>query len=155
MDKNKEKILIYFENSVGFVNKLSKLADQEWQSLTENGKWTVAGIIVHFISLDAFVLHHRVPYFKKGGVFPKEPDKDKIKHQSLIESKIRKKEDVIEQFILGRRSLIVAINNLEDELWKKNYKINSASYTISKYFSEYIDYDIKLFHKIKKAINLK
>lgn len=155
MDKNKEKILIHFENSVDFVKNLTKLTENEWYLSLTNDEWTIAGVVTHFIALDEFVLQKRIPYFKKDGVFPKELDKQAIKQQSLIESRKRKKEEIIEKFTSVRRSLIIAVNNLEDEKWSKSYRIHSSKYTISSYLFEYIHYDLKQFNKVREALYLK
>jgi hypothetical protein len=109
LNETKKKILIHYEDLVGMVEDLLHLSEEQWRTPINKGKWSIAEVIGYLIPWDEFVLCHRIPFLFKETQLPKSPDTELINYQASVESKRRTKEETIEVFIEGRRSLINAL----------------------------------------------
>ncbi|MFL0506535.1 DinB family protein [Ureibacillus sp. 179-F W5.1 NHS] len=152
MHKNKEQLLMHYENSIEWVKTLLNLSETQWRTPIAKDKWTIAEIIGHFPAWDQFVLKKRIPYFFTHQELPKAPDENELNDQSSKVSKEKSKEEIIEDFIAERRRMVIAINNIEDELWDQQIKIGETSLTISDYLSGFIEHDIHHFKQIEELL---
>ena len=144
---------MHYENSVEWVKNLVNLTEEQWRAPIAKGKWSLAEVIGHFPAWDQFVIEKRLPYLLKKEALPKEPNVDEVNHQSSIESKMKTKEEIISKFIGVRRSLIIAINNIEDDLWEKKVKIGSKTMTLTDYLKGTVEHDEHHFKQIQKILD--
>lgn len=149
MHKNKEQLLMHYENSIEWAKTLLHLTDTEWRTPIAKDKWTIAEIIGHFPAWDQFVLKKRIPYFFTHQELPKAPNENELNDQSSKESQEMTKEEVIAAFVAVRRRLVIAINNIEDELWDQQIKVGETSLTISDYFHGFIKHDLHHFKQVE------
>lgn len=154
MNEAKKKILIHYEDLVRKVEDLLHLSEEQWRTPINKGKWSIAEIIGHLIPWDEFVLGQRIPFLFKKTQLPKSPDTELINYQASIASKRRTKEETIEVFIEGRRSLINAIDNLEDDLWTREFVIGEAKLTLFRYFLSLVEHDEHHIGQIQRVLKL-
>lgn len=153
LHQNKEQILMHFENSVEWVKNLENLTEEEWRTPIAKEKWTIAEVIGHFPAWDQFVLEKRLPYLFNKKTLPKGPDVDELNQQSSIESKTKSKEEIVSKFIAIRRSLIIRINNFEDELWEAKFNIGQNTLTLTDYLMESVEHDKHHFKQIQEVLD--
>ncbi len=152
LHQNKEEILMHLENSVEWVKNLEKLTESQWKTPIAKGKWTIAEVIGHFPAWDQFVLEERLPYLFNSVALPKGPDVDELNHQSSKVSKAKTKEEVISAFIAARRSLIIGINNVADELWETPLRIGDTSLKLTDYLKGVVEHDHHHFKQIEEVL---
>lgn len=153
LHQNKEEILMHLENSVEWVKNLDDLTEEQWQTPIAKGKWTIAEVIGHFPAWDQFIIEERLPYLFRKKPLPKGPDVDELNHQSSLESKTKSKEQIISKFVSTRRSLIIAINNLDDVLWEKQLGIGQTTLTLTDYLKGSIEHDEHHFKQIQNVLD--
>lgn len=152
MDKNKEELLIHFEYSIDFVRKLGEVSEEIWRSPIAKGKWSVAEVVGHLSPWDEFVLNDRLPYLFNNSPLPKGPEEEELNHQSAEKSRNNSKEETILNFINIRRNLIIAVNNIDDELWSKELKLGNHTITLYEYIKGFMEHDLHHFEQINKVI---
>lgn len=152
LHKNKEKLLVHLERSVNWVENLLDLTEEAWRKPIAPGKWTIAEVICHLLVWDKFLLENRIPFLFDQEELPKGPNADEVNKQSSEESVEKSKKQIISIFISRRRSLIIAINNLPDELWKKKIKIGESTLLLSDYLLGFIEHDFHYFKQIKEVL---
>ncbi|WP_052044338.1 DinB family protein [Alkalihalobacillus alcalophilus] len=91
MEKIKKEILKHYNDSISFVESLNELTDNQWRLCIQDGKWSVAEIIGHFIPWDDFVLKRRIPYFFSDEDFPKGPNVNQMNDKSSFKARNQKK----------------------------------------------------------------
>lgn len=155
MHKNKEEILIHFEYSIDFVKRLLEVSEENWRTPISKGKWTVAEIVGHLTPWDEFLLNDRLPYLFDGTPLPKGPDEGELNRKAAEISRNYSKEETISNFINVRRSLIITINNLDDELWDRELKIGDTTLKLKEYLNGFKDHDLHHFEQINKVVNVK
>jgi len=131
-----------------------ELSEKQWRTPIDEDKWTIAEVIGHLIPWDEFVLYQRIPYLFTEISLPKSPDTEEINTEAAKDSQIQSKEQIINKFIVSRRSLINAINNLADELWLEDFIIGNSTLTLFNYFSGLIEHDEHHFAQIQKALRV-
>ncbi|CAM3841084.1 DinB family protein [Mesobacillus zeae] len=152
MQKRKEQIILHFEKTISWVEKLNHVTEDEWRTPIAYNKWTLAEIVGHFKFWDEFVLFQRLPYFFENKPLPKAPDVNLMNHQSSILSKKNSKEATIFKFIECRRNLIKAINNLSNDLWNSEFFIGDSSYILASYFESQVEHDLHHFNQIHQKL---
>ena len=144
---------MHFENSVEWVKNLGNLTEEEWRTPIAKGKWTIAEVIGHFPAWDQFILEKRLPYLFDKQILPEGPDEDVLNQQSSLESKTKTKEEIISKFITVRRSLIIAVNNIEDGLWEKKIHIGQKTIKLIDYLNGSVEHDEQHFGQIQKVLD--
>ncbi len=152
LDKNKEEILFHFENSIDFVRKLEEIPEENWRTPIAINKWSIAEIIGHLTPWDEFLLNERIPYLFNNTPMPKGPNVEELNHESAEVSRERSKEETISIFINIRRNLIITLNNIDDEMWKKELNIEERALTLYDYLKAFIEHDLHHFEQINKLI---
>jgi len=152
MDNQKEKILMHHKNVLEWVISLESISEEQWRRPIDEGKWSVAEIIGHFIPWDRFVLESRIPYFKIGKEMPPGPDPDELNHQAAKESRKRSKHETIEAFILTRQKLHKAILTVDDQEWHREITIGKSKITIHDYFNNLAKHDEHHMKQINELI---
>ncbi|KGR75603.1 DinB family protein [Ureibacillus sinduriensis] len=152
MHQNKEEVLMHFENSVDWVKNLENLTEEQWRTPIAQGKWTIAEVVGHFEAWDRFLLNERLPYLIEGAILPKGPETEQLNRQSSIKSKVKTKGEIIKGFIAARRSLIIVINNIEDELWAQEIKVNQTTLTLTAYLKGFVEHDEHHFSQIQEIL---
>ena len=152
MHKNKEELLFHFENSIDFVKNLVKVSEELWRTPIATGKWTVAEVIGHITPWDEFLLKERLPYLFKNTQMSQGPNVEELNHESALASRNRSKDETISKFINLRRYLVVAINNMDDELWEKELKFGGKALSLYDYLKSFMEHDLHHFEQIDKVI---
>lgn len=155
MHKNKEELLIHLEDSIDFAKKLGRVSEEQWRTPIAKDKWTIAEVFGHLTPWDEFVLNDRLPFFFNETTLPKGPDVDELNRQSAEISRNSSKEDTIANFINVRRNLIIAINNIDDELWDKEKSLGDRTITLYEYLDGFKEHDLHHFEQINKINNVK
>ncbi|MFJ7737700.1 DinB family protein [Lysinibacillus sp. NPDC097287] len=154
MNETKKQILLHFKDFVDRVEDLKYLSEEQWRSPIDKGQWSIAEVIGHLIPWDEFVLRQRIPYLFKETQLPKGPDTEQINNQASVDSKRRTKEETIEVFIEGRKNLINAIDNLEEDLWTQDFIIGEVELTLFSYFFSIAEHDEHHFGQIQRVLRL-
>ncbi|WP_286923435.1 MULTISPECIES: DinB family protein [Lysinibacillus] len=149
---DKNQILIHYEKSLQFVEGLLHLTEEQWRSPIEPGKWTVAEVIGHLAPWDEFVYQQRLPYLLADEILPKGPNAEDINTHAAKESRLKSKEETIEQFLQSRNLLMGAIQQIEDQKWLQSLKIGVSELTLLSYFTGLIDHDLHHFSQIQKVL---
>ncbi|MCM3388754.1 DinB family protein [Ureibacillus chungkukjangi] len=152
MHQNKEEILMHYENSVEWVRNLDNLSEEQWRTPIAEGKWTIAEVIGHLPAWDQFILDSRLPYLFKNRALPEGPEVDELNQQCSLESQSKTKEEIISKFIKVRRSLIIAVNNIEDDLWETKVNIGSTALILTDYLKGSIEHDHHHFKQIENIL---
>lgn len=155
MHKNKEELLIHLENSIDFAKKLGQISEEQWRTPIAKDKWTVAEVFGHLTPWDEFVLNDRLPYLFDDTPLPKGPIEEELNRQSAEVSRNNSKDDTIAKFINVRRNLIIAINNIEDELWDKELAMGDRTFTLYEYLNDFVAHDLHHFEQINIIVNVK
>ncbi|GAA4705603.1 DinB family protein [Brevibacillus fulvus] len=150
MSEQKRKILEHYEQSIAWASGLRVLTEEQWRTPIAEGKWTIAEIIGHLHPWDEFVVSQRLPYLFKNAPLPKGPNAEDINQQAAAISRKRTKEDTISEFVAGRRKLITAIEQLEDELWTQTFRIGQTELSLFSYFSSLAEHDEHHFGQIRQ-----
>lgn len=145
---------MHFENSVEWVKNLDNLTEEQWRTSIAEGKWTIAEIIGHFPAWDQFILDNRLPYLFNDHALPKGPEVNALNHQSSLETKAKTKQEIFSKYITVRRSLIIAINNIADELWENKIKIGQTTLTLTDYLQGFVEHDEHHFKQIQEVLGL-
>ncbi len=153
MLKNKENLLIHFENSIDWVKKLKELTENQWRTPIAEGKWTIAEVIGHLTPWDQFLIEQRLPFLLQDKALPKSPDENEINQQAATLSQMKTKDEIIEEFILNRRKLIIAVNNIPVEMWEKEFNIGTSSLTLYTYLLGFKEHDEHHFEQIEKVLS--
>ena len=140
------------ENSIEWVRNLENLSEEQWRTPIAEGKWTIAEVIGHLPAWDQFILDNRIPYLFCNQAMPKAPVIDELNHKSSLESQSKTKGEVISKFITVRRSLIIAINNLADDLWETNIYIGKTAITLADYLRGSVKHDLHHFRQVQEVI---
>lgn len=153
MHEKKEQILMHLESSIECAKKLMSLTEAQWRMPIAKEKWSIAEVIGHFAAWDRFLLEERIPlFFSKGALLPA-PNENVLNEKSASESRTMTKEEIIAKFVAARRSLVIAVNNLDDELWEKSFKVGRKSMTLHKYFMGLIEHDEHHFKQVQELVN--
>lgn len=153
VEKNKEEILFHFENSIDFVRKLEEISEENWRTPIAIDKWSIAEIIGHLTPWDEFLLNKRIPYLLNNIPIQKGPNVEELNQDSAAISSKRSKKEIITFFINTRRSLIITINNIDEELWNKELNIGESSLSLYDYLKTFVEHDLHHFEQISKLIS--
>ncbi|SOC18071.1 DinB family protein [Ureibacillus xyleni] len=154
MLKNKENLLIYFENSIDRVKRLTAITEEQWRTPIAEGKWSIAEIVGHLIPWDRYITEQRLPFLLRDKDLPNSPDVNQLNQQAATLSRMKTKGEIIEEFIANRRKLIIAINNIPVEIWEKEFMIGSSTLTLYNYLLGIIEHDEHHFEQIQSALKV-
>ncbi|MFC0416511.1 DinB family protein [Cytobacillus solani] len=152
MQLEKQNILLHYEQSIQWVKGLEQLSEEQWRTPIKEGKWSVAEIIGHLIPWDMFIIKDRMPYFFKDIDLPKGPDAQALNDQAASESRVRTKEETIERFAATRKTLLSALQEMNDDLWSKELIIGKSTLSLAAYFQGMVEHDNHHFEQIKNVI---
>ena len=155
MEKEKKRVIQHYSHSIERAEQWRLLSNKEWRTPIAEGKWTIAEVVGHFAPWDEFVRLKRIPYFLSRGPMPKSLDVEQTNRKSALISQSRSQEDIIEGFINGRRKLIAALEQMEDEQWQRVFLFNQKELTLSAYFQGLLEHDMHHFRQIDSIRNEK
>jgi hypothetical protein len=151
---NKSIIIVHYENSIDWVNKLNTLSENQWRTPIGKDKWTIAEVIGHLIPWDKFVINERIPYILENTILPPSLNTSEFNLKASIIAQRRSKEETIEEFILIRHQLIDTINKIDNRLWYEIFSIGTSSMSLFNYFLGLIEHDNHHFQQICKVLNI-
>ena len=154
MNSCKEEIMRHQLYSIEFVSSLRALSEKEWRTEINEGKWTVAEVIGHFITWDDFVLNQRLPYVFSGRELPESPDSEKMNEVSASISREQTMRVTIDHFVSTRTALLNAIEEIPTDHWEVTFSIGTKELSLYEYFSELAQHDLHHFEQIKNILRL-
>lgn len=150
----KEFVLAHIENSIGWVEGLIGLNENDWRKPVGLGKWSVAEVIGHFKAWDEFVINQRVPYLFQQAGLPKAPDTNSLNSESAKTARENTKDFIIKEFVNARKSLLKTLSEIKDEFWDVELILGTSKLTLSSYFHGLKEHDIKHFVQIAEVIDI-
>ena len=155
MEEKKRRVIQHYRESIKRAAQWRLLENEEWRAPIAEGKWTIAEVVGHFAPWDEFVRLKRIPYFLNGEPMPKSLDVEQTNRETALLSQKRSQEDVIEEFINSRRTLLAALEQMEDEQWERVFLFNQKELTLSAYFQGLLEHDMHHFRQIDSIRNEK
>ena len=155
MEEKKKRVIQHYSDSIERAEQWRLLSNKEWRTPIAEGKWTIAEVVGHFAPWDEFVRLKRIPYFLSGGPMPNSLEVEQTNRESAFTSQSRSQEDIIDGFINGRRKLIAALEQMEDEQWERIFLFNQKELTLSAYFQGLLEHDMHHFRQIDSIRNEK
>ncbi|MFJ7669166.1 DinB family protein [Lysinibacillus sp. NPDC097195] len=152
MHSEKQQILMHYEKSIRWLERLSAVTDKQWRMPIQQGKWTVAEVIGHLIPWDDFVINERIPLLFTDGPLPKGPDVQQMNAAAAMSSRQQSKEQTLHALLTRRRLLLRAMEGLSDELWQRTFQIGRSELTLYMYFSGLIEHDEHHFLQVQNVI---
>ena len=152
MNEKKIAVINHYEKTIEWMNRLRKLPEDSWRTSIGEGRWTIAEVIGHLIAWDEFVLLQRIPHLLKGVELPRSPEVELVNQQAAELSRSRPMGDTINQFNEIRKSLIVGISNIPDELWEHDLSIGRKCISLFDYFAGLMEHDHHHFSQINEII---
>jgi hypothetical protein len=149
----KQELLNHHTNIKNFVMSLNQLTNVEWQSPIEEGKWSIAEIVYHFIPWDEFIVENRLPFFRSNQSLPPAPNVEELNKTSSEKAKITSKEETIKYFIETRTLLENQIENLTENECGIEIVMGTKKITIIDYLSGMVEHDQHHIKQIKNYIN--
>lgn len=153
MRKGKKEVIEHHYNALEFVRTLNNISEDQWRTKIAEGKWTVAEIIGHLIPWDEFVLKKRVPYLFSDHEFPKGPDADITNAESASKTKEQEKKVIIDEFILVRNDLLIAIDRIPTSRWEVDLVIGQTRLSLFDYFDGLAKHDVHHFRQVKGILH--
>jgi len=149
----KQELLIHHTNVMNFVMSLNQLTNDEWQSPIEEGKWSIAEIVYHFIPWDEFIIESRLPFFRLNQSLPPAPNVEVLNKTSSEKAKNISKEDTIKYFIETRTLLKNQIESLTENECGIEIIMSTKKLTIIDYLSGMVEHDQHHINQIKNHMN--
>lgn len=146
------EIVWHNEESVRFMQSLSKLSEEEWRRPLGPGKWTIAEVAGHFAPWNRFILERRLPYLILGDPMPDGPGADELNARSARDSRGRSRDETIAEFVTVRRQLIAALRDLPAGDWSREFQIGNSRMMLGHYFAGMIEHDEHHFRQIRQAL---
>lgn len=152
MYQDKHQIISHYEKSIVFVESLANITEEQWRTLLEPGKWTVAEVIGHLTPWDEFVVNQRLPFLFTKESLPKGPDVREMNASAARNSRVQSKEETIANFINQRQQLINALYQIVDEQWQQAFTIGESELKLYSYFASLVDHDLHHFSQVQKVL---
>jgi DinB superfamily len=152
VNKNKQEALEHLLNSIEFVRQLGSLTENEWRTPIEEGKWTIAEIVGHFLPWDEFILEFRLPYIFSDAELTKGPDAEKTNSESASISRKETKQETIHKFISIRKEIYEQLLDVPDDCWEKKILIGKSEMYFHDYLKGLADHDRHHFEQIKNTL---
>ncbi|MGN7476429.1 DinB family protein [Solibacillus silvestris] len=150
--KEKFEIIRHQKNFLTFIQSLEKLNEDVLRTPIHDGKWSVIEIIGHFYPWDEFVLKKRIPYLLTNSELPPSPNADLLNLRSV---QLVRNEDIphtIKKCIRIRTELIETLNELPEEDWLAELKINQSTLSLYSYFKGLMEHDVHHMKQIKSYL---
>lgn len=152
MHPEKKQILMHYEKSIQWLERLLNVTDKQWRLPIQQGKWTVAEVIGHFIPWDDFVINERMPLLFTEDPLPKGPNVQQMNDAAASSSRQQSKEQILQALLTRRRLLLRTLDDLADDLWQQSFRIGSSELTLYSYFSGLIAHDKHHFLQVQNVI---
>lgn len=152
--KEKTEILEHQCNFLNFIQSLKNLNDHFLRTPIGDEKWSVIEIIGHFHPWDEFVLQNRLPYFLTNCSLPPSPNTDELNYHSAQLSKNNSFLYTIEKFIRIRSELVETLNQLPEESWLAELKINQSTLSLYSYFKGLMEHDLHHMNQIQSFLKI-
>ena len=150
--KEQCEILEHQRNFLNFIQTLVKLDEQVLRTPIRDGKWSVIEIIGHFHPWDEFVLQKRLPYLLTNSSLPPSPNADELNLRSAQLIRNESIQHTIEKCIHIRMELIEALNELPEENWLTELKINQSTLSFYSYFKGLMEHDLHHLNQIQSFL---
>ncbi|MBA9026023.1 hypothetical protein [Peribacillus huizhouensis] len=97
-------------------------------------------------------MNDRLQYLFKDTPLPKAPNEEELNCKSTKISRNSSKEETITNFMNVGRKLIIAVHNIEDELWDNELTICSRTLPFREYLKDFINHDLHHFEQSNEVI---
>jgi len=154
LHSEKQHILMHYEKSILWLERLLYVTDKQWRLPIQQGKWTVAEVIGHFIPWDEFVINERMPLLFTEEPLAKGPNVQQMNAAAASSSRQQSKEQTLQALLNHRRLLLQALEGLSDELWQRSFQIGRSELTLYSYFSGLIAHDEHHFLQVQNVIGV-
>jgi uncharacterized damage-inducible protein DinB len=145
-----EEMKNHYKNFNSWVLSLKQLSHEEWLQPIDEGKWSSAEIISHFISWDRFTLDQRLGKLKENAVLDPFPDFQSVNDRAAEYAKSGvTKNELIDEFIEIRSAAVEGFLKFEGAEHQFHFKIGNHPFTIASYMEDFIGHD--LHHKAQIA----
>ncbi len=153
---NKNSIIHCERDIVDWVQSLRNVSSDLWMKPFRNGAWGIADVVAHFISWDTFMIENRITYILRNECIPKiRIDVEVINKDASEYARAGiTKEDLLREFIVVREELINLIDRIPEEKFH-HALLGKEHMTLSEYFVEMINHDLKHKEQIESHINKK
>ncbi|WP_102691327.1 DinB family protein [Rummeliibacillus pycnus] len=145
--ESKARIIQHYKQSIQFVEGLRGLSNDQWFTPIAEGKWSTCEIIGHLIPWDRFLLEQRLPSLN-AKIKPESPKVQDVNTNAALDSKEKKKEDLIQEFIEVRWKLLRRLHELSQEVFEQTFVIGKSNLTLVGYFDGLIKHDLHHFQQI-------
>jgi hypothetical protein len=140
---SKREVIEQYRALVPWVLSLQTMEDSLWLEPIAEGKWSTGEIIAHLTVWDRFVLEKRLPYMKPGAelTFGKE-DVQAINESAASYARFHaSKATIIDEFANMREALLQHLNEIEENDFLAEFRINEKPRTLSRYIQGLIEHD--------------
>ena len=151
--ESKARTQQHYKQSIQFAEGLSDLSDAQWFAPITEGKWSTCEIIGHLIPWDRFLLEQRLPSLMNAKTKLESPSVQDINTKAALESREKRKEDVIQEFVDERRNLLRSLNDLSSEVFDQAFAIGKSNLTLGEYFDGLMKHDLHHFQQIIDFLN--
>lgn len=152
MNHKKEKIISHCEDSLHWIRDLKDLSEDQWRTPIAEGKWTIAEVVGHLIPWDQYFIE-RIPYIIHEADRLPNPDIEEVNEKASADSTRRGKKEIIEEVMEVRKKLIVRIQELDDELWEKEFSTGHTTLSLYDDLLRIVEHDKLHFNQIKNVLN--
>ena len=150
--KEKSEIVAHHQNFIFFIERLKSADEHLLRKPIGEGKWSVIEIVGHFYPWDEFILQHRIPYLISGKCLPKGPSVDELNARSSKFARTETVENTLRNCILIREKLLSQLNQIPEQDWLIQFRINETSLTLYEYLKGLMEHDIHHLNQIKSTI---
>ncbi|RFA35576.1 hypothetical protein CAI16_08025 [Virgibacillus dokdonensis] len=146
----KYKIINHQKNMIQWGNSLGKIPHPIWFQPIEDGKWSVAEIISHFIPWDKFVINAAV---LTNAVLCPPPDRELMNKIVAIKGRKHEQSITIKHFLNGRERMFSMLEAMKMHHFEKGFSIGGSKLTICTYLDGLVSHDLHHKAQINGYIN--
>lgn len=118
-----------------FIQFIESIPTSHWRKEINEGKWSVAEVVGHFIPWDEFILKKRLPFVLLDLPLPKAASAEEMNPTAAEAARNQSQETIIAELLVKRKLIIERISKIPDSYWHKpliigNKKISLYDYLI-------------------------
>ncbi|MBD7938877.1 DinB family protein [Cytobacillus sp. Sa5YUA1] len=130
MHSQKQAMIRHHEQFIQFIESIPA---SHWRKEINEGKWSVAEVVGHFIPWDEFILRKRLPFLLLDLPLPKAPSADEINPIAAETARNQSQETIIAELIVKRKQIIEGISKIPDAYWHKTIIIGNKKISLYDY----------------------
>lgn len=130
MHTQKQAIIQHHEH---FIRMIEAIPSSHWRKEVDEGKWSVAEIVGHFIPWDDFILRKRLPFLLLDLPLPKAPSLEEVNPAAAKVARMQSQAIIIEELVEKRKQIIEKISKIPDSHWDKQLLIGKKKISLYDY----------------------